>query len=161
MRLVVPGPIENRLKEAARSAGNREIGGILMGEHLGDDLFKVLDITMQLRGGTFATFVRLVEGVLAPLRRFFKETGHEYTRFNYLGEWHSHHSFALTPSSRDDSSMIEIVADPEVGARFAALLIVRLNPDDELESGLFVYLPSGIRYPAQVLSEVPEGMSST
>lgn len=159
MRLVVPGPIADRLREAVRSAGKREIGGILMGEHLGDDLFKVLEITVQARGGTFATFVRLVEGVLAPLRRFFKDTAHEYTRFNYLGEWHSHHSFALRPSSSDDTSMIDIVADPGVGARFATLLIIRLTPGDELEAGLFVYLPSGIRFPGQVLSEVPESLS--
>lgn len=126
-----------------------------MGEHLNGDLFTVEDLSIQVRGGTFATFVRLVESAIGPLQRFFRRTSYDYERFNYLGEWHSHHAFRLAPSPKDDSSMLEIVTDPEVGARFVALLIVRLAADGELESALSVYLPTGGRYSGEVLTREP------
>ena len=76
-----------------------------MGEHVGPDVFRVQDITIEVSGGTFAAFMRLVADVLGPLRAFFDRTQHNYTKFNYLGEWHSHHSFALSPSGRDHRTM--------------------------------------------------------
>ena len=63
-----------------------------MGEHVGVDTFRVKDLTIQRKGGTFATFIRFIEEIIGPLRDFFSSTRHDYTRFNYLGEWHSHHS---------------------------------------------------------------------
>ena len=151
MRLLLPEPIADRIRVALERAGKREVGGILMGEHLGEDLFSVADLTIQFHGGTFASFVRLLESVLAPLQRFFRATSYEYERFNYLGEWHSHHSFRLVPSPTDDASMLDIVTDSEVGARFVALLIVRLSEAGELDCSVTVYLPSGVRYSGEVL----------
>lgn len=123
MRLLLPSEVTGRLCDAMQRVGQREIGGILMGEHIGEDEFRIMDVTIQVRGGTFATFVRLVEGFARPLRQFFARTGHDYRRFNYLGEWHSHHSFALRPSPQDEESIREIVDDPEVGANFVVLLL--------------------------------------
>lgn len=128
--------------DALSQAGSRETGGILMGEHVGEDTFRVAEITIQRRPGTFATFVRALAGVAHALTRFFRRTNYEYTRFNYLGEWHSHPSFALEPSASDRQSMLEIVEDPDVGANFAVLMIVRLQ-NDELEGAAFVFQPGG------------------
>ena len=154
MKLILPRSVTERLIAALRKGGKREVGGILMAEHVGSNEFRVADLTVQLQGGTFATFVRLVDSILTPLRAFFTATGRDYTRFNYIGEWHSHHSFQLTPSSRDDVTMLEIVMDPTVGARFAVLLIVRLNErEDGLQHSLTVYLPSGHRYPGEAITE--------
>jgi hypothetical protein len=127
--------------EALTRAGLREIGGVLMGEHVGVDTFRVRDITIQYNGGTFAAFVRFVEGILGPLQAFFRTTKHDYTRFNYIGEWHSHHSFALRPSGRDDATMRDIVDDPQLGAHFIVLLLAKLNNDNRLEFGVTVYQP--------------------
>ena len=125
-----------------------------MAEHIGPNEFRVADLTVQFKGGTFATFVRLLDKMVAPLRAFFAATGHNYTRFNYIGEWHSHHSFQLAPSGRDDGTMFEIVADPAVGARFAVLLIVKLNEQgDGLQHSLTVYLPDGHRFNGHVVSD--------
>ena len=110
-----------------------------MGEHVADGMFRIADLTVQRRGGTFATFVRVVESFVGPLRAFFERTNRNYTRFNYLGEWHSHHSFALLPSGSDRTTMRDLVSDPMVGARFAVLLLVRLDDFGGLEGAVTVF----------------------
>jgi hypothetical protein len=61
------------------------------------------------------------------LDEFFEKTGRDYTRFNYLGEWHPHPSFAPLPSSEDMATMRDILADPDVGVNFLVLIIARLH----------------------------------
>lgn len=145
MKLLVPPDIASQLVDALRRGGKREIGGVLMAEHVDDGTFRVKQMTVQLKGGTFAAFVRLVECILGPLHMFFSTTNHEYTRFNYIGEWHSHHSFALLPSSRDNATMQEILADAEMGARFVVLLLAKLSEAGKLELGVTVYQPNVVR----------------
>jgi hypothetical protein len=111
-----------------------------MGEHSSENTFVVRDITIQRHGGTLASFVRGARQVFGALRRFFTETGHNYKRYNYLGEWHSHPSFPPMPSSTDCNTMWSIVEDPEVGANFAVLMIVRLNRNGEMEGSATVFL---------------------
>jgi len=132
------------LLAALRKAGRREVGGILMGEHSGPNLFVVREMTIHRRG-TFASFVRRIEDAIGKLRAFFLETGHDYARFNYIGEWHSHPSFAPYPSSTDDLSMLQIVQDDSVGANFVVLLIAKLGSEGKLISTVHTYLPDGTR----------------
>lgn len=137
----MPNDLAQRLGKALRKAGPREIGGILMGEHLSENTFLIKDLTIQRQGGTFASFVRAAQRVVGFVKRFFRETGHDYVRFNYLGEWHSHPSFPPTPSATDCDTMWSIVEDAEVGANFAVLMIVRLKENDVLEGTASVFLP--------------------
>ena len=127
----IPTEIEKRLRADLRRGGQREIGGILMGECLQPGRFRVADITADHGGGTIATFVRSLRAALQALTRFFDRTEHDYRRFNYLGEWHSHPSFAPTPSNRDIESLQNIADDPEVGANFVVLLIVKLGREKQ------------------------------
>lgn len=120
-----------------------------MAEHVARDTFAVRSITVHRRG-TLATFVRRIEDALAPLRQFFRRANQEYTRFNYLGEWHSHPSFAPVPSPCDDASMREIVQDARVGANFVVLLIVKLTGDGELDASVHTYLPDGSKHPSML-----------
>lgn len=142
MRVLLPSDVAEKLESDLRDAASREIGGVLMGEHVSEGVFRIKDLTVQRRGGTFASFVREVRAALAPLQRFFRETGHDYTRYNYLGEWHSHPSFLAEPSHKDSESMWRLVEDPAVGANFVVLLIVRLGAERKLEGSATVYLPS-------------------
>src|ERR1051325_4751366 len=98
MQLLIPAEIASRLVDALTKAGQREIGGILMGEHVGTDTFRLREITVQRKRGTFATFVRIVSDILSPLRAFFDATKYEYTRFNYLGDGGSQSACALGSS---------------------------------------------------------------
>jgi hypothetical protein len=153
MQLIVPPEIARQLIDALVQAGKREIGGILMGEHVGPDTFRVKELTIQRKRGTFATFIRMVEEIVAPLRAFFDTTKHNYTKFNYLGEWHSHHSFALEPSRRDHRTMYDIVTDPQLGARFIMLLLVRLDNHGQLEGSVTVYQPNKTPFACNIIQE--------
>jgi integrative and conjugative element protein (TIGR02256 family) len=127
MRLLLTPKIAKRLHREMRRAGAQEIGGLLMGEHMGDEVFSVADISVQRSGGTHVSFIREPKKHQLQLQNFFARTGRDYSRFNYLGEWHSHPSFEPTPSPRDLETMQSIVNDPGVGANFLALLIASLS----------------------------------
>lgn len=96
-------------------------------EHLSKDTFRLADFSVQQAGGTAACFVRAPTEHTAFFDAFFARTGHQYTRFNYLGEWHSHPSFPAVPSTTDVIAMQEIVEDSGPGVNFALLLVVNLN----------------------------------
>ena len=89
--------------------------------------------------------MRRLGEALSALARFFRLTGEDYTRFNYLGEWHSHPSFSTTPSEKDVQSMLEIAGDPEVGANFVALVIVRLRADGLVGFGQYLLARRRVR----------------
>ena len=155
MKVLLPNEITQRMITALKKAGHREIGGILMGEHVAENVYRVKDITIQPHGGRFASFIRAVKDFIAPLRRFFLRTGQNFTKFNYLGEWHSHPSFALKPSSQDEGTMWNIVNDPRVGANFAILIIVRLdvNGTDRLAGNVTVYIPGQQTFAGELIEE--------
>jgi hypothetical protein len=115
-----------------------------MAEHVGPNEFKVCELTVHRRGA-IASFMRRIEDAIGKLCLFFQRTDHDYLRFNYLGEWHSHPLFEPMPSAMDDMSMLEIVQDKSVGANFAVLLIVKLEPNGQLVSTAHTYLPDGRR----------------
>lgn len=144
LNLVLPLEVSEVIRTALRKAGRREIGGILMAEHIGPNEFKVRDITVHGRGA-IASFVRRIEDAIGRLRLFFDRADHDYTRFNYLGEWHSHPSFEPVPSTKDDMSMLQIVQDQAVGANFAVLLVVKLDSDGQLIGTAHTYLPNGAK----------------
>ncbi|GGN67268.1 Mov34/MPN/PAD-1 family protein [Oceanobacillus indicireducens] len=104
IKIILPKHIEVQIKQELEEAGGREIGGVLMGEHVNKNTFRISDITVQRRGGTVITFIRDIKESLQKLREFFKRTNHQYKQYNYLGEWHSHPSFSLSPSIQDQKS---------------------------------------------------------
>jgi len=157
LQILLPPEVIQRLAAALERAGAREIGGILMGEHIDEGVFRVKGVTIQHYGGSFAAFVRKVQDVIAPLTEFFRATDNNYTRFNYLGEWHSHPSFVSMPSSRDRETMRGIVDDPWVGANFAVLLIVKLNETGHVEGSVTVFQPGGHEYLGELVVEQENG----
>lgn len=141
MKVHLPHDLQERLVLALKRAGPREIGGILMGENLGDEEFRIVDLTIQAPIGTVAFFMRQVSAAIGALQNFFKKTEHQYTKYNYLGEWHSHPQFPLIPSQQDTQTMKDIITDQKVGANFIILLIVKLVMADELAASGTVFLP--------------------
>lgn len=141
IKVIMPKRIERRLESELKKAGRNEIGGILMGEHIGENTFEICDITVQSYNGTWVRFVRQISGVMRKnLNYFFSKTEFQYRRYNYLGEWHSHPSFSLTPSSQDIQTMWEIVNDEAVGANFAVLLIVKIE-SQSVQGNVTLYVP--------------------
>ncbi len=142
LTLTLPPDIAERVQKALIRSGKREIGGVMMGEHVGFDSFVVRDLTVHRRG-TFASFVRRIEEAWASLSQFFDKTRWDYQRFNYIGEWHSHPCYEPFPSPRDHRSMMEIALDRSVGANFVALMIVKLTTRGALDGTVHTYLPDG------------------
>jgi len=144
--------VEVRIKSALRRFGPRETGGILLAEHTGCNHFTVREVTVHGRG-TIATFVRHVRDAVSSIAAFFRRTGHNYRKFNYLGEWHSHPSFHPSPSLKDDDAMRRIVGDEAVGATFAVLLVVKLDLDGRLVGTAHTYLPDGTKQESMLATE--------
>jgi len=142
LTLVLPVDITTRLHEALVRSGKREVGGVLMAEHVALNEFVVRDLTIHRRG-TFASFIRRIEDAWMVLSRFFERTKRDYRRFNYIGEWHSHPSFEPVPSAQDHQSMREIALDESVAANFVVLMIVKLGPQGILIGTAHTYLPDG------------------
>ena|SRR5437870_1860330 len=155
MQLLLPPEVGQRLVMALTKAAHREIGGILMGEHVAENMFRVKDLTIQQRGGG-AMFLRRVQDFFGPLWKFFRATDYNFRRFNYLGEWHSHPSFVPEPSMTDRQTMRDIVEDPQVGAHFAVLLVVKLNDVGQLDGSVTVYQPRGHELRGQLVQEREE-----
>ena len=125
MQIEISDLVKEKIRKALRVAGSKEIGGVLMCEQIAPGHFRVVNLSIDSQTGGRAHFVRSVQAHAEALNAFFLETGHQYERFNYLGEWHSHPRFSVTPSAQDIGSMIDLV-EGERNIEFAVLLIVRL-----------------------------------
>jgi [CysO sulfur-carrier protein]-S-L-cysteine hydrolase len=133
-----PDQLEFLATHLAR-AGRYEIGGVLVGEHLAENLFRVADLSFQRSTGTESCFVRRPEEHDAFLASFFERTGDDFRRFNYLGEWHSHPSFPACASTIDHRAMQIIVEDGPTAPLFAVLIVARLADDGGIELGATAY----------------------
>lgn len=138
MRVEVTNDVKKKLRLALKGARRREIGGVLMGEQVKPGHFRIVDLSIDSLTGGDAHFVRSPEAHSEALAAFFSRTGYEYDRFNYLGEWHSHPRYPVTPSDQDNASMIELV-EGERGIDFAVLLIVRLDWRQTIRSSCTLY----------------------
>ncbi|WP_437759379.1 Mov34/MPN/PAD-1 family protein [Sorangium sp. So ce1389] len=139
------------IENACLRARERETGGMLFAEHVAEEEFLVLEATVA-GTGSVAGFLRALGDGLTRLERFFRRTRHDYRRYNYIGEWHSHPSFALQPSWRDDETMHDIVSDPSTGALFAVSVIVKIE-NDALTAKAWAYFPNGERSDCEVVVE--------
>ena len=119
--------VESRLRRVLRQAGPREIGGMLFAEQLAPARFRLMDFSVDSSSGSHAHFRRDPVAHTAALNEFFDGTGRDFSRFNYLGEWHSHPSFSALPSLHDMETMQSLVENPDSEISFALLLIVRLR----------------------------------
>jgi integrative and conjugative element protein (TIGR02256 family) len=156
MKIRLPPSLQQRLKDELTLARHREVGGLLMGEHLGGDDYRIIDLSVQRAGGTAVCFIRHPKKHRAHLDQFFERTGHNYTRFNYLGEWHSHPSFPTAPSGPDLRTMQALARDPAVGANFLVLLIVGLGSDASLRSSATIFRADHASSPAELIIEATE-----
>jgi integrative and conjugative element protein (TIGR02256 family) len=153
MQLLLTPQVTKRLRRELRRAGGREIGGLLLGEHVHDDVFRLVGITVQRTGGSPASFVRNPNEHQRELAAFFERTGGDYTRFNYLGEWHSHPRMAPVPSSTDMRSMQSIVEDPLVGANFVILLVLSMVRNNQMTATALAFRPQARPVPVTIVAE--------
>jgi proteasome lid subunit RPN8/RPN11 len=153
LRLSIPPGVAGELEAVLREAGGRETGGILMGEQLESGVFRLERVSIQDGGGHPSSFVRDAQAARRELDRFFEDTGHDYARHNYLGEWHSHASLPPWPSRRDEDTMRDLIDDPQVGSNFAVLLVMGIDCYGRVRCTAEAYLPGGATVTAKVACE--------
>ena len=156
MQLLLSPQVVKRLKRELRRAGRKELGGLLMGEHLPEETFRVVEVSVQRTGGTEACFMRYPDDHKKQLEDFFARTRNDFARFNYLGEWHSHPSFAPVPSATDRRTMQSIVEDPEVAVNFLVLLVCKRVARSALEATATVFRAEADPLSALVVMEGEE-----
>jgi hypothetical protein len=125
MKIALAPEIETRLRRALHQAGRREIGGMLFAEQLAPAYFRLMDFSLDSHSGSHTHFQRDPAAHERALNEFFERTGRDFSRFNYLGEWHSHPSFTVSPSLEDIATMQSLVHNNTGTISFALLLIVR------------------------------------
>ena len=159
MRIRVPAFVIEKLGRELKAARGQEIGGVLVAERLGGDEFLIADLSVQCSGGSRLYFERDPAEHRAFLANFFQRTGHDYGRFNYFGEWHSHPNVDAVPSVKDVLSMQEIVMDPAVNTPFAVLLIARKRLFRGLDLSATEFRPD--RYPSSATLLAGDGSTNS
>lgn len=139
MKLLIPSHIRKAITKHMFLAGRKEIGGILMAEEISSQCFRIVDFSVDTSNGTISSFVRNSINHEQKLSDFFLRTGADYSRFNYLGEWHTHPSFSVRPSQQDINSMQDLV-DNSCGVSFAVMLIAKLMYIYSFKSCAFLFV---------------------
>jgi hypothetical protein len=127
MQISLTDDFIKRMRVELRRARSREIGGLLFAEQLSPGAFRLAGFTVDSMSGSDAQFNREPNVHFKLLKSFVDNAGGDYSRFNYLGEWHSHPSFSVNPSITDIDTMIDLVNGRGSSIPFALLLIVRLR----------------------------------
>lgn len=158
MKLRISKPTIETWRQDLERAGRREIGGVLFGEQLAEGDFRIVEATRQRFGGGSATrFYRRGFQARSVLKALHKRYGGDPSRFNYLGEWHSHPNAPAYPSARDELTMCQLLADQAGAVNFLVLAVVRLEGSEALEIGAITYLTSGhkVRCEIEIQTEAP------
>lgn len=144
LKILIPSNIRTLFKEQLISNGENEIGGTLLAEKIANNSFRIKEATTQKKSGTKIFFLReWTTGLSRYFYDFFNKTNHEYSRFNYIGEWHSHPLFEARPSQTDVSTMNDLINIKVPDANFLILLIIRLDSTDEIEASVTCFLKNG------------------
>lgn len=152
MQLLLPNSIRRNMKCHMILAGSREIGGMIMGEEIGDQRFRIVDFSVDTKSGTRSSFVRDADQHARALQKFFEKTGGNYRRFNYLGEWHTHPSFSVNPSINDIGAMRGLV-DGTGHVNFAILFIARLRRVWQFDCSAHLFVTGHSPTDVQVIRE--------
>jgi integrative and conjugative element protein (TIGR02256 family) len=154
MRIELAVNIGRRFHTSLREAREREIGGMLLAEQLKPGHFCIIDFSVDSFSGSHTGFRRDPQAHQNALDEFFRRTGRDFQRFNYLGEWHSHPSFSVHPSTQDINTMTEIVENQSSLITFAVLLIVRLRFRIWVEHSLTVFARDQAPQPSRISRRV-------
>ena len=154
MRVELAPDIAPRLRKALRTGGSREIGGVLLAEQLAPGHFCIADFSLDLYSGSHANFRRDPAVHQKAMDVFFENTGRDFRRFNYLGEWHSHPYVPVHPSQEDVDTMTNLVEQSRPGITFALLLIVRLRFRVWMDYSMTIFARGYAPYAARIAHRV-------
>ncbi|WP_461640536.1 Mov34/MPN/PAD-1 family protein [Labilibaculum euxinus] len=128
--------VETKIERALRKSGDFETGGILIGKKIEDKSFEIVDVSVSDEDNKYSitSFIRGIKKSDMLLRKHYKrKSGY------YIGEWHSHPKFSLSPSCQDIATMIGILADDNYGVTFNILMITKMNNNKLDYQGYFFH----------------------
>lgn len=113
-------------------AGLVEAGGLMMGELVGENTFRVTDVSLTI-GEPNRYYLDPVEH--ESFVQAFRAKCPDTDRFGLIGSWHSHPSGEPEPSEGDLLALKAIMAHPATDLAFKVLLIVCLDAAEQLRTG--------------------------
>ncbi len=108
MEIIIPKKISLILIKQISKHSPLETKGALFAEDLGNDTFKIDEVYLEPKPGT-TTFVKLYinQEYLSFQKNYHKFRKNNFSKYNYIGDWHSHPLFECLPSSYDVSEVEE------------------------------------------------------
>lgn len=151
MKIIIKKEIAEKIKKAVKKAGINEIKGACFAAKKDYEIFEIEDIYISPRIGTFS-FSNLVVSLKYKLfeNKYFRKHNYEYEKHNYIGDWHSHPSFELIPSSYDKEEVIDELK--KSNALFLIQIIVKVI-DEELKMKCYYYDSNTIACPCEISIE--------
>ena len=131
-------------------AGLLEAGGLMMGEKVGENTFRVMDASLTI-GEPYRYHLDPAEH--RAFVEAFRAKFPDGSRFGLIGSWHSHPSGDPKPSASDLQTLKDTMAHPSTDLAFKVPLIVCLDTGDQLRTAGVVL----IREP-RVLSKIEVSM---
>ncbi len=106
MEIIIPKEITLRLIKQISKYSPLETKGALFAEDLGNDTFKIDEVYLEPKPGT-TTFVKLYinHEYVTFQKNYHKLRNNNFSKYNYIGDWHSHPLFECYPSSYDVSEV--------------------------------------------------------
>lgn len=150
MKLLITKEILENWQVTLIEAKQNEVGGILFGEHVGNEKFRLIEYTLQKKQGKKASFQRNASDARKSLKQLNKAYGNKHTQFNYLGEWHSHPNSLAIPSEKDVETIRSILKDKSTIANFLVLMILKVNHESFIEMSAITFLASGHEIECQI-----------
>jgi proteasome lid subunit RPN8/RPN11 len=108
LEIIIPKKISLILIKQISKHSPLETKGALFAEDLGNDTFKIDEVYLEPKPGT-TTFVKLYinQEYLSFQKNYHKFRKNNFSKYNYIGDWHSHPLFECLPSSYDVSEVEE------------------------------------------------------
>ena len=102
MEIIIPKKISLKLKKQISKYSPLETKGALFAEDLGNDTFRIDEVYLEPKPGT-TTFVKLFinQEYVSFQKNYHKLRKNNFSKFNFIGDWHSHPLFECFPSSYD------------------------------------------------------------
>jgi integrative and conjugative element protein (TIGR02256 family) len=122
-RVAIEATALRTLARLCREAGQKETGGILIGEYSADLLWAIVREATPPPSDSLRGTYRFVRGI-AGLAEMLRRRWHSRKRRHYLGEWHFHPSIVVEPSAEDFEQMARIAETDSYECRDPILVII-------------------------------------
>lgn len=126
MKIIVPEKMSKIILDHVKKYSPNETKGALFARKIDDETFEIDAVYIEKKVGTFAFVILENNCRYKKFQAVYNKKHHyDYKNHNYIGDWHSHPSFALFPSEYDKSEVVEDLT--KSNANFLIQMIVKEN----------------------------------